>query len=147
MEVTPPGVSKAVYTFLMKKQRFWQRNASLRCDVDWVGQQEVFSTAGPPLRHLRASIFPTFEQEGRTFVTRTFLLLLSGLENFMNMSNIALKSFFLVVVFIVVIYVFFTVFIVVASVVFLLRLHCYCLCCCCLCCRFHCCWCLDCRWL
>ena len=35
-----------------------------RCDVDWVGQQEVFSTAGLPLCHLRASIFPTFAQEG-----------------------------------------------------------------------------------
>ena len=32
-------------------------------------RQEVFSTCGhPPLRHLRASIFPTFQQE-RTFVT------------------------------------------------------------------------------
>ena len=33
-------------------------------------RQEVFSTCGhPPLRHLRASIFPTFQQEIRTFVT------------------------------------------------------------------------------
>ena len=40
------------------------------CDVDWRRQaRSVFHVRPPPLRHLRASIFPTFEQERRTFVT------------------------------------------------------------------------------
>ena len=40
------------------------------CDVDWRRQaRSVFHVRPPPLRHLRASIFPTFQQERRTFVT------------------------------------------------------------------------------